>query len=171
MYFQTLSNWIFATSVTRDLSTLISSFCRYYFKSRIVWWLWRWIAVPWLHSSILMETADWYEMFFTIGVFRKNTSRCAKLMVDLYVCDILSQIYRFFLKGVSFENVSENRLEKIINDFFRTFIIILCWYSNLLLFFHLSRYNLYMVHVSGKGLPCWLKEKKLKKILQNSSII
>ena len=36
------------------------------------------------------------ENFLTIGIFRKNTSKYAKLMVEPYTCDNLNQIYRFF---------------------------------------------------------------------------
>ena len=35
------------------------------------------------------------EKFFTIGIFKKNTSKYAKLMFELYICDNLNQIYRF----------------------------------------------------------------------------
>ena len=31
------------------------------------------------------------KKFYNIGVFRKRASRCAKLMVETYVCDILNQ--------------------------------------------------------------------------------
>ena len=33
------------------------------------------------------------KKFFTIVIFRKNTSKYAKLMVELYICDNLNQIY------------------------------------------------------------------------------
>ena len=33
------------------------------------------------------------EIFVTVGIFRKNTSKYAKLMVELYICDNLNQIY------------------------------------------------------------------------------
>ena len=33
---------------------------------------------------------------FTAGIFRKNASKKAKLVVDKYICDNLNQIYRFF---------------------------------------------------------------------------
>ena len=36
------------------------------------------------------------EKFFNAGIFRKNASKYAKLMVERYVCDNLNQIYRFF---------------------------------------------------------------------------
>ena len=34
--------------------------------------------------------------FFTVDIFRMNTSKYAKLMVQSYICDILNQIYRLF---------------------------------------------------------------------------
>ena len=36
------------------------------------------------------------EKFFTVYIFRKKTSKYVKLTVELYICDNLSQIYRFF---------------------------------------------------------------------------
>ena len=36
------------------------------------------------------------EKFFTIGNFRKNTSKYEKLMVEPDICDNLNQIHRFF---------------------------------------------------------------------------
>ena len=36
------------------------------------------------------------EKLFNDGVFRKNSSKYAKLMVELYACDNLNQIYHFF---------------------------------------------------------------------------
>ena len=33
--------------------------------------------------------------FFTVGIIRKNISKYAKLMVEPYICDSVSQIYRF----------------------------------------------------------------------------
>ena len=36
------------------------------------------------------------ENFFIVGIFGKNTSIYAKLMGELYICDNLNQIYRFF---------------------------------------------------------------------------
>ena len=36
------------------------------------------------------------EKFFTIGIFRENTSKYAKLMAEPYICDNLNQIYQFF---------------------------------------------------------------------------
>ena len=48
----------------------------------------------------------------------KNASKSTKLIVEPYICDNLSRIYRFFLifnktilKGTSFRNVLENRLK------------------------------------------------------------
>ena len=36
------------------------------------------------------------EKFFTVGIFRKNTSKYAELMVEPYICDSLNQVYHFF---------------------------------------------------------------------------
>ena len=52
------------------------------------------------------------EKFFTIGIFRKNTSKYAKLMVEPYICDNLNHNYRFFsFLTKNFEIHLENRLE------------------------------------------------------------
>ena len=37
------------------------------------------------------------EKFFNIGIFKKNTSKYAKLMVEPYICYNLRQTYRLFL--------------------------------------------------------------------------
>ena len=36
------------------------------------------------------------KKFFTVGIFRKNTSKYAELMVEPYICDNLSQILSNF---------------------------------------------------------------------------
>ena len=54
------------------------------------------------------------ETFFTIGIFRNNTSKYAKLIIE-FNCDSLNQFYRFFLifnKAIlKFINILEIRLE------------------------------------------------------------
>ena len=35
------------------------------------------------------------ENSFTIGIFKRITSKYAKLMIELYICDNLNQTYRF----------------------------------------------------------------------------
>ena len=36
------------------------------------------------------------KKYFTVGIFRKNTSKYAKLMAEPYICDDLNHKYRFF---------------------------------------------------------------------------
>ena len=54
------------------------------------------------------------EIFF-FGIFRKNTSKYAKRMIEPYICDSLNQIYRFFFifnkQIFKFQNVLENCLK------------------------------------------------------------
>ena len=45
---------------------------------------------------------------FTVFIFRKNTSNHAKLMVELYICDNLNKLYRFF-------HVQQKSFERFIN--------------------------------------------------------
>ena len=35
------------------------------------------------------------KKFFTVDIFRKNTSKCVKLMVEPYICDNLNKIFGF----------------------------------------------------------------------------
>ena len=69
-----------------------------------------------------------WEKFFTVGIFRKNTSSYAKLMVEPCIGDNLNQIYRFLkFSTKKFEPclVKKSSVRQQI-DFFRTCIDILC---------------------------------------------
>ena len=68
------------------------------------------------YSLVGEEVTPRGREFFTIGIFRKNTSKYSKLMVETDVCHYLNQNYRcfsFLTKKFwnSFRNVLEDRLE------------------------------------------------------------
>ena len=52
------------------------------------------------------------EKFFTVGIFKKNISKYAKLMVmvEPYICDNSHQIYRFFF--YLYQEIFEIHLDK-----------------------------------------------------------
>ena len=54
--------------------------------------------------------------FFYVGIFRKKTSKSAKLMDERYICNNLNQMYRFFhfLTKKKSTNVFENGMEGLI---------------------------------------------------------
>ena len=84
------------------------------------------------------------NFFFIVGIFRKNALKYTKLAVELYICDNLKQIYRFFifnkpiLREKSLKNVLGRSSGRQYIDFFRTFMIILFWFKNRLLFFEIK---------------------------------
>ena len=92
------------------------------------------------------------EKFFTIGVFRKNASKYAKLMIESYISDNLSEICQFFsiltkkkLKFMYLKNhLKGNRLISFVH-------VWLC-FAGIKIFhsFFLICYNLYMAHASRK---------------------
>ena len=91
--------------------------------------------------------------FLTVRIFRKNTLKFAKLMVEPHVCDNLSQIYGFlsFFNKKILKNVLENRLE---NNKMISFVHLLLYFAGIEIvssFLKLSCYSLYMVHASPKG--------------------
>ena len=92
------------------------------------------------------------EKFFTVGIFRKNTPKCAKPMVEPYICDNLNQIYRYFsflTKKILKFSQSKNRLEG-----YRDFVHVWLYFAGFEIvcsFLKLSCRNLYMVHASQKG--------------------
>ena len=56
------------------------------------------------------------EKILTVGIFKKNTSKYAKLIVEPYICNYLNQIYRiFYFKQKNFEIHLdlENRMNRI----------------------------------------------------------
>ena len=65
------------------------------------------------------------EKIFTVGIFRKNASKYAKLIVEPYICENLNQIYRFFPfipKNFQIHLVKKSSARKQ-TDFFRTCVI------------------------------------------------
>ena len=95
---------------------------------------------PYWGELLISKSLNVYpgENFFTFGIFRKNTKKHPKLMVEPYMCDNLNQIYRstFFF----FFNNNNKKKKKFIQkrlrkssgkhqiDCFRTIMIIFCWY-------------------------------------------
>ena len=84
---------------------------------------------------------------------RKDTSKYTKLMFKLYVCNNLNQTHFFsfsiiIIKGMSFRNVLENRLEenRLISHIYGR---ILCW-KIMCSFLKINCYNFYTDHVSQK---------------------
>ena len=73
----------FKTLISNSSSKIIHSFC---------------IHRVYLYTYILYtySSPGEGEKFFTVGIFRKDTFKYAKVMVEPYICGNLNQIYRFF---------------------------------------------------------------------------
>ena len=67
----------------------------------------------------------------SIGIFRKNTSKYAKLIVESYMYDNVNQIHHFLFhfsqKNFEIHLVKKSSGRQQI-DFFLTCMITLCWY-------------------------------------------
>ena len=101
------------------------------------------------------KVIPWGENFFTVGIFRKNSSKYANLMIESCICDDLSQIYKIFKwKKLKFI-LPKNRLEdKRLIFFVRVWlyfdVVKIDW-----TFLKLSFYNLCMVEMHRKrGVDC-----------------
>ena len=96
------------------------------------------------------------QKYFTIVIFRKKTSKCAKLMDETYICDNLNQIYGFFFIFNNKKKIWNSFYQKIVWKTIDWFVSYLNDYTLLLLKSsalpqNLSCYNLHDVHVSQMG--------------------